>query len=93
MNIYKYAFVNRKGRQIGEVINYDTLDGVSTLLWEDDIDHLTYCEQQDEQLSRHEIEVVEDTLDKLLKNYILDLHEYNELYQAKVDFITLIQEQ
>ena len=90
MNIYKCAFVGIKGKQLGEVINYDTLDGVSTLLWEDDIDHLTYCEQQDEQLSRHEIEVVEDTLDKLLKNYILDLHEYNELYQAKVDFIYLI---
>jgi hypothetical protein len=79
-----------KGKQLGEVINYDTLHGVSTLLWEDDIQHLTYYEEQDKQLSHHEIEVVEDTLDKLLKNYILDLHEYNKLYQADVDFIYLI---
>ena len=37
MNIYKMAYVNRNGRQIGEVINYDTLDGVSTLLWAEEI--------------------------------------------------------
>ena len=90
MNIYKNAMISMKGKQLGEVINYDTLHGVSTLLWEDDIDHLTYCEEQDGQLSHHEIEVMEDTLDKLLKNYIIDLHEYNELYQAEVDFIILI---
>ena len=90
MNIYKTAYVNRKGRQIGEVINYDTLDGVSTLLWEEGIVHECKLNADNSELHELQIEVVEDTLDKLLKNYILDLHEYNELYQAKVDFVTLI---
>ena len=44
MNIYKNAMISMKGKQLGEVINYDTLHGVSTLLWEDDIDHLTFCD-------------------------------------------------
>ena len=39
MNIYKMAYVNRKGRQIGEIENYDELHGVSTLLWEQEIAH------------------------------------------------------
>ena len=90
MNIYKIAFVNRKGRQIGEVINYDDLPGVSTLLWEEGIVHECKLNADNSELDELQIEVVEDTLDKLLKNYILDLHEYNELYQAKVDFIILI---
>ena len=90
MNIYKYAFVNRRGRQIGEIINYDELYGVSTLLWEEEIPHEGKLNPDNGELDELEIEVVEDTLDKLLKNHILDVHEYNELYQAKVDFITLI---
>ena len=90
MNIWKYAFVSIKGKQLGEVINYDTLDGVSTLLWEEGIVHECKLNADNSELDELEIEVVEDTLDKLLKNYILDLHEYNELYQADVDFITLI---
>ena len=90
MNIYKIAFVNRKGRQIGEVINYDELHGVSTLLWEEEIPHEGKLNPDNGELDELEIEVVEDTLDKLVKNHILDVHEYNELYQAKVDFITLI---
>jgi hypothetical protein len=90
MNIYKIAFVNRKGRQIGEVINYDELHGVSTLLWEEEIPHEGKLNPDNGELDELEIEVVEDTLDKLLKNHILDVHEYNELYQAKADFITLI---
>ena len=90
MNIYKMAYVNRKGRQIGEVINYDTLDGVSTLLWEEDIVHEVRLDGNGGDMDELQIEVEEDTLDKLLKNYIIDLHEYNELYQAKVDFIILI---
>ena len=90
MNIYKIAYVNRHGKQLGEVINYDTLDGVSTLLWEEGIVHECKLNADNSELDELQIEVVEDTLDKLLKNYILDLHEYNELYQAKVDFISLI---
>ena len=90
MNIYKIAFVNRKGRQIGEVINYDDLPGVSTLLWEEGIVHECKLNADNSELDELQIEVVEDTLDKLLKNHILDLDEYNELYQAKVDFISLI---
>jgi|TARA_B110000008_G_C16822323_1_gene505189 hypothetical protein len=90
MNIYKCAFVGIKGKQLGEVINYDTLDGVSTLLWEEGIVHECKLNADNSELHELQIEVVEDTLDKLLKNYILDLHEYNELYQAKVDFIILI---
>ena len=39
MNIYKIAYVNRHGRQIGEIENYDTLSGVSTLLWAEEIPH------------------------------------------------------
>ena len=47
MNIWKYAFVGIKGKQIGEVINYDTLDGVSTLLWEEDVPHETKLNTDD----------------------------------------------
>ena len=90
MNIYKIAFVNRRGRQIGEIENYDELYGVSTLLWAEEIPHEGRLNADNGELDELEIEVVEDTLDKLLKNHILDVHEYNELYQAKVDFITLI---
>ena len=90
MNIWKYAFVGIKGKQLGEVINYDTLDGVSTLLWEEGIIHECKLNADNSELDELQIEVVEDTLDKLLKNHILDVHEYNELYQAKADFITLI---
>ena len=90
MNIYKIAYVNRHGRQIGEIENYDTLSGVSTLLWEEEIPHEGKLNPDNGELDELEIEVVEDTLDKLLKNYILDIHEYNKLYQADVDFIYLI---
>ena len=90
MNIYKCAFVGIKGKQLGEVINYDTLDGVSTLLWEEGIVHECKLNADNSEVDELQIEVVEDTLDKLLKNHILDVHEYNELYQAKADFITLI---
>ena len=90
MNIYKYAFVNRRGRQIGEIENYDELYGVSTLLWAEEIPHEGRLNADNGELDELEIEVVKDTLDKLLKNHILDVHEYNELYQAKADFITLI---
>ena len=90
MNIYKTAFVSRRGRAIGQIVNYDTLDGVSTLLWEEGIVHECKLNADNSELDELQIEVVEDTLDKLLKNYILDLHEYNKLYQANVDFIILI---
>ena len=92
MNIYKTAVVSRRGRAIGQVVNYDTLDGVSTLLWAEDIPHeskLSIYEDQDK-LEILEIQVEKDTLDKLLEHYVIDIHEYNQLYQAKVDFITLI---
>ena len=90
MNIYKIAYVNRHGRQIGEIENYDELYGVSTLLWAEEIPHEGKLNPDNGELDELEIEVVEDTLDKLLKNHILDVHEYNELYQADVDFIILI---
>ena len=92
MNIYKTAVVSRRGRAIGQVVNYDTLDGVSTLLWAEDIPHeskLSIYEDQDK-LEILEIQVEKDTLDKLLEHYIIDIHEYNRLYQAHVDFIDLI---
>ena len=92
MNIYKIAFVNRRGRQIGEIENYDELYGVSTLLWAEDIPHeskLSIYEDQDK-LEILEIQVEKDTLDKLLEHYVIDIHEYNRLYQAHVDFIDLI---
>ena len=89
MNIYKMAYVNRNGRQIGEIENYDELHGVSTLLWEEDVPHETKLNTDDGHYEL-EVEVEKDTLDKLLEHYVIDLHEYNELYQAKVDFITLI---
>ena len=90
MNIYKIAYVNRHGRQIGEIENYDTLSGVSTLLWAEEIPHECKLNADDGEVDEIEIEVEEDTLMKLLEHYVIDLHEYNELYQAKVDFITLI---
>ena len=92
MNIYKTAVVSRRGRAIGQVVNYDTLDGVSTLLWAEDIPHeskLSIYEDQDK-LEILEIQVEKDTLDKLLEHYVIDIHEYNRLYQADVDFIDLI---
>jgi hypothetical protein len=92
MNIYKTAVVSRRGRAIGQVVNYDTLDGVSTLLWAEDIPHeskLSIYEDQDK-LEILEIQVEKDTLDKLLEHYVIDIHEYNRLYQAHVDFIDLI---
>ena len=90
MNIYKYALVNRKGRQIGEVINYDELYGVSTLLWEEEIPHEGKLNPDNGELDELEIGVEEDTLDKLLKNFIITVDEYQELYHNEVDFITLI---
>ena len=89
MNIWKYALVSRRGRAIGQIVNYDTLDGVSTLLWAEDVPHETKLNTDDGHYEL-EVEVEKDTLDKLLEHYVIDLHEYNELYQAKVDFITLI---
>ena len=90
MNIYKMAYVNRNGRQIGEVENYDELHGVSTLLWEEDIVHECKLNANDGKLDELEIEVEEDTLMKLIENHIITADEYQELYQAKVDFIILI---
>ena len=90
MNIYKYAFVNRRGRQIGEIINYDELHGVSTLLWEQEIAHECKLSADDGKLDELEIEVEEDTLMKLIENHIITADEYQELYQAEVDFIILI---
>jgi hypothetical protein len=90
MNIYKMAYVNRRGRQIGEIINYDELHGVSTLLWAEEIPHEGKLNANDGELDELEIEVEEDTLMKLIENHIITADEYQELYQAKVDFIILI---
>ena len=90
MNIYKYAFVNRRGRQIGEIINYDELHGVSTLMWAEEIPHEGKLNPDNGELDELEIGVEEDTLNKLLKNFIITVDEYQELYHNKVDFITLI---
>ena len=90
MNIYKMAYVNRNGRQIGEIENYDELHGVSTLLWEQEIAHECKLSADDGKLDELEIEVEEDTLMKLIENHIITADEYQELYQAKVDFIILI---
>ena len=84
------AYVNRNGRQIGEVINYDTLDGVSTLLWAEEIPHECKLNSDGGDMDELEIEVEEDTLMKLIENRIITADEYYELYQADVDFITLI---
>tara|TARA_R100001530_G_scaffold70111_1_gene49668 strand:- start:25 stop:297 length:273 start_codon:yes stop_codon:yes gene_type:complete len=90
MNIYKMAYVNRKGRQIGEVINYDTLDGVSTLLWEEDIDHEVRLDGNGGDMDELQIGVEEGTLMKLIENHIITADEYQELYHNEVDFIILI---
>jgi len=90
MNIYKMAYVNRRGRQIGEIINYDELHGVSTLLWAEEIPHEGKLNANDGELDELEIEVEEDTLMKLIDNHIITADEYYELYQAEVDFIILI---
>ena len=89
MNIWKYALVSRRGRAIGQIVNYDTLDGVSTLLWAEDVPHETKLNTDDGHYEL-EVEVAKDTLDKLLEHYVIDLHEYNQLYQADVDFITIV---
>jgi len=67
-----------------------TIKYTNSLLWEEGIDHECRLSADDGKLDELQIEVEKDTLDKLLKNYILDLDEYNKLYQAKVDFIILI---
>ena len=90
MNIYKIAFVNRRGRQIGEIENYDELYGVSTLLWAEEIPHEGRLNADNGELDEVEIGVEEDTLMKLIDNHIITADEYQELYQAKVDFIILI---
>ena len=90
MNIYKMAYVNRKGRQIGEIINYDELHGVSTLLWAEEIPHEVKLDGDGGDMDQLEIEVEEGTLMKLIDNHIITVDEYHELYQAKVDFIILI---
>ena len=91
MNIYKCAMINRpEGWNIGEVVNYDTLAGVSTLLWEQEIAHECKTSTGTVKVPELEIEVEKDTLDKLLKHYVIDLDEYNELYQADVDIITIV---
>ena len=89
MRIYKYTLVNRQGRQIGEIENYDTLSGVSTLLWAEEIPHECKLNADDGEVDEVEIEVEEDTLMKLIENHIITADEYHELYQAKVDFILL----
>ena len=90
MNIYKMAYVNRNGRQIGEIENYDELHGVSTLLWEEYIVHEVRLDGDGGDMDELQIEVEEDTLMKLIENHIITADEYQELYQAKVDFIILI---
>ena len=90
MNIYKIAFVNRRGRQIGEIENYDELYGVSTLLWAEEIPHEGRLNADNGELDEVEIEVEEDTLMKLIDNHIITADEYHELYQADVDFVTLV---
>ena len=92
MRIYKYTLVNRQGRQIGEIENYDTLHGVSTLMWAEDIPHATKLSSDCNKTTWEEleIEVRKDTLDKLLKNFIITVDEYQEIYHNEVDFITLI---
>ena len=92
MNIYKIAYVNRHGRQIGEIENYDTLSGVSTLLWAEEIPHecKLNADADDGEVDEIEIEVEEDTLMKLIDNHIITADEYHELYQADVDFVTLV---
>ena len=90
MNIYKMAYVNRKGRQIGEIENYDELHGVSTLLWAEEIPHEVKLDGDGGDMDQIEIEVEEDTLMKLIDNHIITADEYHELYQADVDFIDLI---
>ena len=90
MNIYKMAYVNRRGRQIGEIINYDELHGVSTLLWAEEIPHEVKLDGDGGDMDQLEIEVEEDTLMKLIDNHIITADEYHELYQADVDFVTLV---
>ena len=90
MNIYKMAYVNRKGRQIGEIESYDELHGVSTLLWAEEIPHEVKLDGDGGDMDQLEIEVEEGTLMKLIDNHIITVDEYHELYQAKVDFIILI---
>ena len=90
MNIYKMAYVNRRGRQIGEIENYDELHGVSTLLWAEEIPHEIKLDGDGGDMDQLEIEVEEDTLMKLIDNHIITADEYYELYQADVDFIILI---
>ena len=90
MNIYKMAYVNRRGRQIGEIENYDELHGVSTLLWAEEIPHEVKLDGDGGDMDQLEIEVEEGTLMKLIDNHIITVDEYHELYQAKVDFIILI---
>ena len=90
LSITKSAMIRRpEGWNIGEVVNCDTLDDISTHLWLHDIEH-DYTSDNDGQVRELLIYVYEDTLDKLLEHYVIDLDEYNELYQTDVDIIELV---
>ena len=58
----------------------------------EDIPHATKLSSDCKKSTWEELEIVvkKDTLDKLLKNFIITVDEYQELYHNKVDFITLI---
>jgi len=82
MNIYKSAMLKRpKGTALATV---------STILWEDYIDHQTYCDEQDNTVKQHEIDVDVDTLSKLLERDIISEEEYFLLIEEDVDVIIIV---
>ena len=82
MIIYKSAMLKRpKGIALATI---------STLLWEDDIQHQTHCDEQDRTITQHEIDVDVDTLSKLLERDIISEEEYFLLIEEDVDVIIIV---
>ena len=60
---------------------------ISTILWDNDIQHQTYCVEQDGQLSPREFECDLNSIKVLLKNGWINKDEFDKL--VDVDYITI----
>ena len=92
IHIYKGAFIKRpKGEMnIGKVENYDSLHGVSLILWEADIEHECKLNADDGHVDELEVTYDNDTGPKLLELDIISQDEYFLLEEEEVDYITIV---
>tara|TARA_R110002074_G_scaffold119775_1_gene253084 strand:+ start:249 stop:491 length:243 start_codon:yes stop_codon:yes gene_type:complete len=62
---------------------------ISAVLWDNDIQHQTYCVEQDGQQSHIELEWDDDSARVLLDFSWITDDEYNQLVKANTDYITI----